>query len=295
MARAVVFLDGQRVVSGWHRDGKFRIWGWNEGRLEPLARIPGQGAPACALALSAGGVLASATATPAVQLWTDAGVGLEELQLLPAQSGAPVVSLAFSRDGRMLVCGTRDGRLECWKQGELGFEHVSVMDAHRGAVAALAFHPDGVRLFSGGEDWLIKVWSLEDGALATPVGQMKGHSAPVSGLSFNPRSWLLASSGAESRIRIWSGEGDVPVEVTTMEGGAAVLDAAWSPSGTLLAGAAGDGQVKVWQQGNGLFNPLGLPGTHGVPAISVAFAPDSTALVSLGEDGQLKCWRVRGG
>jgi WD40 repeat protein len=111
------------------RDGKLRIWGVERGPLEILTRIAAPGGPSGALAVSPDGLLASAALASAVQLRSDAGVGLEELQQLSIKNGGPVASLAFSPDGGLLAVGTRSGRLLLFRRGELGFELVVSLEA----------------------------------------------------------------------------------------------------------------------------------------------------------------------
>ena len=70
-------------------------------------------------------------------------------------------SVAFHPDGRRLACTTTEQAISLWElrtqelQGEL--------TGHDGAVACLAFSPDGKWLISGGEDRTLRVWT-DDGA-----------------------------------------------------------------------------------------------------------------------------------
>ena len=94
----------------------------------------------------------------------------------------------------MLVVGHGSGAISLWQQGDLGFEKVGELEGHKSCVSSLVFDSDGNRIFSGGDDWLIKVWN-KDGDNWDNAGSMKGHSSSVAGLSFNSRSWMLASAG----------------------------------------------------------------------------------------------------
>jgi WD40 repeat protein len=68
------------------------------------------------------------------------------------------------------------------------------------------------------------------------------------------------------------------------------LRAAFHPGGELLASAAMDGSVLLWDVATGT-RKAALPG-HTAPVIALAFGEDGKALCSLDRDGTLKRWDV---
>lgn len=68
-----------------------------------------------------------------------------------------LISLAFSRSGRLLIAGCEDGNCYAWDT--LKGEVVAVLEGHKDAVSCLSFAPDGSALCSGGWDSQIKIWA----------------------------------------------------------------------------------------------------------------------------------------
>lgn len=74
---------------------------------------------------------------------------------------------------------------------------------------------------------------------------------------------------------------------------AAVEAVAWSPDGSLLAAAAHDGSVRVWDAQRG-DETLVLRGHEG-PVLSVAWAPEGRRVATASEDGSVRVWDAAGG
>lgn len=240
------------------------------------------------------------------------------LAILEARSDPEVVRLARVSAGRP-VTPPPPGAL----QPTLG----EVLAPHIGAVADLAFSPDGTLLASASADKTIAIFDRQagtvqlllqghtagvnavafapDGELVASgswdrtvrlwsltngkrVGQLIGHEEGVYSLAFSPDGHLLASSGFDRVVRLWAVRERSLLR--RLRGHSdAVLTVAFSPDGSLLATGSMDGTVRLWRITDG--EAVGTVRAHQW-VMSVRFSPRADLLVSAGADGLVKLWRL---
>ncbi len=73
----------------------------------------------------------------------------------------PVLSVAFSRDGRFLATGSLDKTAKLWEV-ESG-RAVRSFQAHTSLVFSVAFSPDGRLLATGAGDGAVRLWDAQTG------------------------------------------------------------------------------------------------------------------------------------
>ena len=73
---------------------------------------------------------------------------------------------------------------------------------HTDEVFAVAFHPDGTRLATGGRDRAIRLWDLARGK-EEDVARLQGHTSFVMSLAFSPDGATLASGSGDATVRLW--------------------------------------------------------------------------------------------
>ena len=162
------------------------------------------------------------------------------------------VSLDFSKDGRLLASGSRDGTAiiwstETWKavktlhNPDVGTEPGE--SGLNGMVEDVSFSPDAKTLALGSREGSVQLWDVATGR---PLAILKGHSSAVQGVAFSPDGRTLASGGADQTVRLWNVE--ARREVMRLDSGRIDLGQgdtlAFSPGGKRLL--VGGGVTAVW-------------------------------------------------
>jgi WD40 repeat protein len=193
-----------------------------------------------------------------------------------------IYSMAVSSDGQWLATSDTQGEICLWRlnAGEL----VARWEAHAGSVRCLTFLPDSQILASGGDDQLLKLWSV-------PTGQ-------ACGMVHNPEGtvWAIAAHPdgrtimlTDGSIKVWQRHTDYVVPFQPQFNWTTSLR--FSPDGQWLADACNDGSIKVWDMQT-TECAITLPGHQQMPLVFMSFSPDSQMLVSGGLDNQVQWWHI---
>ena len=302
---------------------------WNVTTHSPLSRALGRtDGPPQAVAYSPDGIVATAGTGPGGsvgQLWegsvapmtsdrTDGHEPLEILQPLTGLEGrgAPVLGLAFSPGGRLLVAGDLAGNVLFWdmarardpdpKADRRPIPVAYSEKAHEGPVNDVVSLPTRrcPMVVSCGDDKRVVLWDVSDPARIRRLPEPLRHSGEVQTAAFCPVGNLLATAAWDRTIYLWDlSNPNSPVNAGELRGHAGgVLALDFSPDGQFLASGGMDATVFLWDVARREHGPPLR--RHQRPVLDVKFSPAfqwqpfSRWLVSAseGEETNLMLWNI---
>jgi WD40 repeat protein/uncharacterized caspase-like protein len=300
--KGLVFTpDGKQIVSAG-LDKLIRVWDWQTGTTVRTIRGHIGSGPegviyAIALSpdgrwLAAGGFMAPGHGV------RDGEVG--DIRLYDFVSGklvgllrghADVVnSLAFSRDGKLLISGAADRTAILWDVP--GRRLLHRLQGHTDVIYAADFTHDGARAVTGSIDTTLKLWSVDNGS---EIATLTGHKGKVYRLAVSIADGTIASGSIDGEIRLWnSTTGEFLRTLANQR--AEVGPLSFSPDGKrLLAGSIGNGnKCFVWEVATG--KEITTYAKHDNSVIAGALSPDGRfAATAGGNQSQIHVWNLETG
>jgi WD40 repeat protein len=239
-----------------------------------------------------GRTLASCGWDNSVRLWDLGGLASGSAAsvsiVLPHESVR--FALAFSPDGKRLVCGGQNS-LTIWSCS--GKECEPLVRKEGTTSRCLAFSPDGKTIALGCDDGSVR---LLDGETATERAVLRGHVDVVRSVAFSPDGSRLVSSGQDREIMLWDAITGTRVRSIAQPGSSPVQVVAYSPSGKHVAVgevAGSPHEITLVDPATGQLITRLAGHQTGVNAL--AFSPNGEILATAGLDRTIKFWNVNDG
>jgi WD40 repeat protein len=268
--------DGKALALG-QLNGLVEIQDLNRGNPREIEAGPGTISRSVAFSPD-GQTLASGGQGNAVRLW-DVLTGNPTGSL--EGHASPVRSLAFSHDGKILASGSLDGSVKLWDVAN--GQELTKVAGHSSDIRGLAFAPDGKTLASASLDGSVKLWDVANGR---ELASVRDKTRRVYSLAFAPNGKTLAFglgpyvNGPKGQIVLWNLAGGR--EALWIINDLGYVSIAFSPDGTILAGAGNDRAVKLWDVATG--RELACLTGHEGFITSIAFSPDGQFIATGGYD-----------
>ena len=153
------------------------------------------------------------------------------------QHEKPVMTAAFSADGRLAVTAGGAGIAKVWEvvTGRL----IGELNGHQGDISDIHFNSRGDRLLTASSDGTARVWRLDQSTVATEF-VMRGHTQHLYKAVWSPDERFIATASQDHFIRLWEGRSGRLLTVLGTHTNA-VYDVAFSPDGAYLMSGSEDG------------------------------------------------------
>jgi WD40 repeat protein len=214
-----------------------------------------------------------------------------------------VASVAYSRDGKLVVSAGWDNRINIWNdRGEL----LQTLSGESEQFLKILIHPNGNTLITASFNRSVKTWHKD---LVTGKWLERGESildTPATAIALSPNGDSLVIATKNSGLRLYTNLDLVPIATANrvrdeLDAGyryqpisiepALVYDLSFSPDGQKFAVAAGDGTVKIWQA-DGQSSIVRKP--DDVSVLTVSFSPDGKSIATGNRDGKIEIWHENG-
>jgi WD40 repeat protein len=246
--QALIFApnDPQYLVYGGTIQGNARIqrWDWTENRVFDwggFATTDHRGVGS--LAFSADGTMFAAGVGNFAVTWKVGNRTATSKNILKSQ-GAPVRTLAFSPDHRLVVTAGEGKSIRIWGFGWLGTSLKATVEGHAEGITSVAFSPDGKHLATAGADRQVVLWDPLTPSPDTAI-ILSGHTSNLRFVQFLNNGKNLVSVSETGEILFWDVQTAQVVQEFSLEL-SLTYSLAMSPDGCRLVAGFSNGKMAAF-------------------------------------------------
>jgi WD40 repeat protein len=202
----------------------------------------------------------------------------------------PIVSLAFSIDGKALALGSNDGTLRSCDLGARSLSAAAIQPRHPAGVSGLVgrgwYSKDACQFVRLARDGSSRIFTSASGR---ELARLPTRVSSIRAAGFSPDNEMLALAGSEG-VELWHWpSGRLLSRFTCHQRNVTTL--VFSGDGRRLAVAAGsDSGITIWDTQQG--RRLGiLPGGVGIVRC-LSFSPDGRTLAAAENGGAVALWNI---
>jgi WD40 repeat protein len=223
---------------------------------------------------------------PSTLLLLDPATGHPQLE--PFIHDGPFCAARFRSDGRVVATASQDRTVRLWSVDMRRTEPLTLSVG--GSVYEAQWSPTGARLVTAssltGGHGEMRLWDARTGAA---FGSPRPLDDPGYFAQWSSDGTRVATVSEHSAV-IWDAQTGRPLSPRLHDGGSMLTFCAFSPDGTLLATAAEDRTVRVWDGHTG--KAIGAPLVHSYVPLKICFSSDGRRLATGGMDGTIHVWSV---
>ncbi len=233
--------------------------------------------------------LAYATDRPLLAVGYDDGL----VRMLDGQSGQDVVeqishsagvsALVLDGENKLLAVGYEDGNARIYNLRTRRLPQTLVQQ--KGSILALAVSRDAQRILTGGADGSVRLWDTREGVL---IRELPHHRSDVMDAAFSLDGRRMATASFDQTAQVYEIGTNPPAPPTFLIHTNVVRRVAFCPTKPLLATAAYDGYVRLWELPTGRLIDFRQ---HGTRIHGLAFSDSGDKLAS-GSGKTVKIWRL---